>query len=52
MINLGIFQILYKNCRDDQKEEIECLLRSNPNETCKFFRDKIESEIVELREIK
>jgi len=51
-MNLGILQIIYKNCKDEQKEEIENFIRDYPKDTCRTFLEKIDNEIAELKAIK
>ena len=52
IIGLGSLQMIYKNCHRDQKEEIEWFLKTADHETCKMFKERIEFQVVELKNIK
>ena len=43
---------MYKNSREEQREELEWFLKTNPIEAAKLFIDRIKNQLIELDEIK
>ena len=52
VVGLGGLQMLYKNSHKDQKEELEWLLRTADIETCKVFKERVQFQVNELKNIK
>ena len=52
VISMGVLQIIYKNSHRDQKEELEWFLKTANLETCKIFKERVETQINELKTIK
>ena len=44
--------MIYKNTHRDQKEELEWFLKTSNFETCKVFKERVELQVNELRNIK
>jgi histone deacetylase complex regulatory component SIN3 len=44
--------MLYKNCHRDQKEELEWYLKTIDLETCKLFKERVQAQVNELKNIK
>jgi len=38
MIDMGVLQLIYKNCHKEQKEEMEHYLKVDNYEICKLFK--------------
>lgn len=52
IIGLGSLQMIYKNTHRDQKEELEWFLKTANLETCKVFKERVELQVNELKNIK
>ena len=52
VISMGVLQIIYKNSHRDQKEELQWFLKTANLETCKVFKERVETQINELKTIK
>lgn len=51
-IHFGIIQYVYRNATKEQKDEFEYHLKKNPYDTCCIFRDRMKTQLNDLREIR